>query len=250
MDQVTSTVRQTAENARVANQLAVQANGLAAQGGDETHEAVGAMSAITQAAERISEIISAIDDIAFQTNLLALNAAVEAARAGEQGRGFAVVAAEVRSLAQRSADAAKEIKALIHASVETVASGSALVHRSGRTLGEIVNAVQRVTDIIADIAGASADQAEGIGQVNKVLRQMDQLTQAGSTRTADLATTADVLAEQARQLQALVGRFVLGDTETDAPSATLGAATSAGTDADGPRRQRRWDVRPPATARV
>jgi hypothetical protein len=132
----------------------------------------------------------------------------------------------LRSLAQRSAGAAKEIKALIHASVETVASGSALVNRSGRTLGEIVNAVQRVTDIIADIAGASADQAEGIGQVNKVLRQMDQLTQAGSTRTADLATTADVLAEQARQLQALVGRFVLGDTGT-APPDTLGAADGA-----------------------
>ncbi|HFK2896094.1 TPA: methyl-accepting chemotaxis protein, partial [Stenotrophomonas maltophilia] len=145
MEELTSTVRQNAEHARQANQLAIGAHGVASQGGEVVGQVVTTMSAIEASSKKIAEIISVIDGIAFQTNILALNAAVEAARAGEQGRGFAVVASEVRTLAQRSAAAAKEIKGLIDDSVGKVAEGSSLVHQAGSTMGEIVASVQRVT---------------------------------------------------------------------------------------------------------
>ena len=211
LEQITGTVKQNADNARHANQLAVGSHDVAEKGGRVVAEAVDAMSEINTSSKKIADIITTIDEIAFQTNLLALNAAVEAARAGEQGRGFAVVAAEVRNLAQRSASAAKEIKGLIQDSVAKVDGGSKLVNKSGETLSEIVSSVKRVTDIIAEIAAASGEQTTGIDQVNKAVTQMDQVTQSNAAQTEELSSTAQSLAAQAQQLQALVARFKLGD---------------------------------------
>ncbi len=237
LEEMSSTVKQNAENARQASQLAAGSRESAEKGGQVVNAAVAAMSEINQSSKRIADIITTIDEIAFQTNLLALNAAVEAARAGEQGRGFAVVASEVRNLAQRSATAAKEIKGLIQDSVRKVENGSDLVNRSGQTLGEILQSVKRVTDIVAEIAAASQEQATGIEQVNKAAMQMDQVTQANSAQTEEMSSTAQGLSANAEQLQALVSRFQLGaESRTAAPgtrsSKTLpaksGAAPSGG----------------------
>jgi len=213
LEEITGTVHQNADNAKQANQLAVGSRDTAEKGGQVVSAAVAAMSAINTASKKIADIITAIDEIAFQTNLLALNAAVEAARAGEQGRGFAVVAAEVRNLAQRSATAAQQIKGLIQDSVAKVQDGSTLVNQSGQTLEEIVASVKRLTDIIAEIAAAGQEQSQGIGQVNLAVTQMDQVVQDTAAQTETLAATARVLATQASQLQALIGRFKLATPE-------------------------------------
>jgi methyl-accepting chemotaxis protein len=210
LEQITGTVKQNAENARQANQLAAGARDTAATGGQVVLKAVSAMDEISRSSRKVVEIITVIDEIAFQTNLLALNAAVEAARAGEQGRGFAVVAAEVRNLAQRSAGAAKEIKELIRDSVQKVDDGSALVNRSGQALDEIVSSVKRVTDIIAEIAAASQEQSQGIDQVNRAVSQMDHVVQSNAAQTEELSSTAQMLASQSADLHGLVGRFKLG----------------------------------------
>jgi methyl-accepting chemotaxis protein len=225
LEEITGTVKQNADNARQANQLATGSRDTADTGGRVVADAVQAMGEINASSRRIADIIVTIDEIAFQTNLLALNAAVEAARAGEQGRGFAVVAAEVRNLAQRSAGAAKEIKSLIQDSVQRVSDGSELVNRSGATLGEIVTSVKRVTDIIAEIASASQEQTTGIDQVNKAVSQMDQLAQSNAAQTEQLSSTAQALAAQAEKLQALVARFRLSDAHEPAATAR-GAAGS------------------------
>ncbi len=207
LEEMTSAVKQNADNAQQAAQLAQGAREVAEKGGRVVGSAVSAMGEIHESSRRIGDIITAIDEIAFQTNLLALNAAVEAARAGEQGRGFAVVAAEVRNLAQRSASSAREIKGLIHDSVEKVQSGSTLVNQSGKTLEEIVQSVKRVTDIVAEIAASSREQATGIEQVNQAVTQMDSVTQASAAQTAELAGTAGELTEQTRAVMAQVDRF-------------------------------------------
>ena len=209
MEELTSTVKQSADNAGQANQLAGAARTQAEQGGQVVDQAIAAMSAINQSSRKIADIISVIDEIAFQTNLLALNAAVEAARAGEQGRGFAVVASEVRKLAQRSADAAKEIKALITDSVTKVEDGSQLVERSGQTLQDIVGAVKKVSDIVAEIAAAAREQASGIEQVNKAILQMDQATQQNAALVEETATASQAMGDQAKELQKLMGFFKL-----------------------------------------
>ncbi|MGE0859807.1 MAG: methyl-accepting chemotaxis protein [Gammaproteobacteria bacterium] len=211
MEQMTSTVQQNAENSRLANQLAASASAQATQGGEVVESAVSAMAAINQSSRKIADIIGVIDEIAFQTNLLALNAAVEAARAGEQGRGFAVVASEVRNLAQRSASAAKEIKALINDSVHKVAEGSRLVDESGRTLTEIVGAVRKVSDIIAEIAVASEEQASGIQQVNTAVTQMDQMTQQNAALVEEAAAASEAMDEETRVLLDTVGFFTLSE---------------------------------------
>src|SRR6201992_81339 len=177
MEEMTSTVKQNADNAGQASQLAMAARDQAEKGGSVVGKAVGAMTKINEASTKIAAIIGVIDDIAFQTNLLALNAAVEAARAGEQGRGFAVVATEVRALAGRSATAAREIKELIEDSVRKVEDGCDLVTRSGKTLEQIVVSVKRVSDIVAEIAAASREQTAGIEQVTRAVMQMDEMTQ-------------------------------------------------------------------------
>ena len=209
MEQLTGTVKQTADSARTANQLVSSASAAATKGGAVVAQVVSTMDEINASSRKINDIIGVIDGIAFQTNILALNAAVEAARAGEQGRGFAVVAAEVRSLAQRSANAAKEIKSLIHASTEKVDSGARLVQDAGTSMGEIVASVQRVTDIIGEITAAAAEQSDGIGQVNTAVTQLDQMTQQNAALVEQSAAAAESLKEQAQQLSEAVSAFRL-----------------------------------------
>jgi methyl-accepting chemotaxis protein len=207
MEEMTSTVKQNADNAKQANQLAIAARDVANKGGAVTTKAVEAMGEINKSSKQIADIITVIDEIAFQTNLLALNAAVEAARAGEHGRGFAVVATEVRNLAQRSATAAKEIKDLIKESIQRVTDGSELVDQSGKTLAEIVGSVKRVTDIIAEIAAASQEQASGIDQVNKAILQMDETTQQNAALVEEATSASQSMKEQAQGLMHQVGSF-------------------------------------------
>jgi methyl-accepting chemotaxis protein len=218
MEQLTGTVKQNADNADQANQLALGAREQATKGGEVVGKAVAAMAEINSSSKKIADIIGVIDEIAFQTNLLALNAAVEAARAGEQGRGFAVVAGEVRNLAQRSAAAAKEIKSLINDSVEKVDDGTRLVDESGKTLNEIVISVKKVSDIIAEIAAASQEQSSGIDQVNKAVMQMDEVTQQNAALVEEAAAASESVDEQARNLSELMEFFKLGDEDT--PSQT------------------------------
>ena len=209
MDELSSTVRNNADNARQASQLAVGASAVAAKGGEVVGQVVDTMRDIDANSKKIADIISVIDGIAFQTNILALNAAVEAARAGEQGRGFAVVAGEVRSLAQRSAQAAREINSLITTSVEKVEQGTALVDRAGSTMGEIVGAIQRVSDIVAEISAASSEQSNGVTQVGQAVTQMDQATQQNAALVEESAAAAESLKGQARQLVEAVAVFKL-----------------------------------------
>ncbi|MES2102384.1 MAG: methyl-accepting chemotaxis protein [Pseudomonadota bacterium] len=211
MEELTATVRQNADNAGQANQLALTASEFAAKGGTVVEEVVVTMESINNSSKKIVDIIGVIDGIAFQTNILALNAAVEAARAGEQGRGFAVVASEVRNLAQRAASAAKEIKALIVDSVGQVEAGSKLVGDAGGTMTEIVTSIQRVTDIMSEIMLASKEQSTGIGQVNQAIGQMDQVTQQNAALVEEAAAAAQSLQEQASQLAHTVSGFKLDD---------------------------------------
>ena len=230
MEQMTATVKQNADNAAQANQLALAARDQAEKGGVIVNQAIAAMSDINQASKKIADIIGVIDEIAFQTNLLALNAAVEAARAGEQGRGFAVVASEVRSLAGRSATAAKEIKGLIQDSVRKVEDGSARVSQSGHTLEEIVASVKKVSDIVAEIAAASREQSAGIEQVNRAVMQMDELTQQNATLVEQATGAARTMAGLAENLSRTTSRYRL------AGGAQQGTADNLDETAAAPRR--------------
>ncbi len=211
MEEMMGTVNQNSENAQQASQMAKAAREQAEQGGEVVSNAVNAMEKINTASTRIADIISVIDDIAFQTNLLALNAAVEAARAGEQGRGFAVVANEVRTLASRCATAAKEIKGLIEDSVDKVSEGSRLVGRSGDVLDEIMTSIKKVSDIVAEIAAASHEQSQGIGQVNRAVLQMDDTTQQNASLVEEAAAASAAMGVQAKQLKALIDFFKIHD---------------------------------------
>ncbi len=223
MEELTGIVKKNAENAREANQLAMSASDVAAQGGSIVSSVVVTMGSIKDSSQKIVDIISVIDGIAFQTNILALNAAVEAARAGEQGRGFAVVASEVRNLAHRSAGAAKQIKELIRDSVETVDAGSRLVAQAGETMNLIVASIQNVATIINEITMASQDQSNGIVEVNHAIRQMDEMTQQNAALVEQAAAAAESLEEQAQNLSAAVNIFKLNDTigATAQPAAQL-----------------------------
>nr|WP_304184773.1 methyl-accepting chemotaxis protein [Hafnia alvei] len=207
MEQLTATVKQNAENARQASHLALSASETAQRGGKVVANVVQTMHEIAGSSQKIADITSVIDGIAFQTNILALNAAVEAARAGEQGRGFAVVAGEVRNLAQRSAQAAKEIKGLIEDSVNRVDIGSTLVESAGETMGDIVSAVTRVTDIMGEIASASDEQSRGIDQVGQAVSEMDRVTQQNAALVEESASAAAALEEQASMLTQAVSVF-------------------------------------------
>ena len=229
MEELGSTVRQNADNARTANQLAVNASAVAVQGGDVVAEVVETMKGINASSNKIADIISVIDGIAFQTNILALNAAVEAARAGEQGRGFAVVASEVRNLAGRSAEAAKEIKSLITASVERVEQGTALVDKAGATMTEVVASIRRVTDIMGEISAASSEQSAGVGQVGEAVTQMDQATQQNAALVEEMAAAASALNAQAGELVNAVAVFKLdaNSTSSHSPARTSAAPARA-----------------------
>jgi len=209
LEELTSTVRHNADNARQANQLAIDASRSADRGGEIVRKVVGTMQGISESSKRVSDILGVIDGIAFQTNILALNAAVEAARAGEQGKGFAVVASEVRNLAQRSAAAAKEIKTLIETSATHIEEGGRLVAESGASMEEIVGSIRRVTGIMSEISAASAEQSSGIEQINMAVSQMDQVTQQNSALVEEMAAAAESLEEQARGLTQAAGRFRL-----------------------------------------
>ena len=209
MEELTATVKQNADHAHQASKLAVSASEVAVKGGAVVAEVVGTMASINDSSKRIAEIIGVIDGIAFQTNILALNAAVEAARAGEQGRGFAVVASEVRNLAQRSAAAAREIKELIDDSVDKVSAGTQLADKAGSTMNEVVASVKRVTEIIGEIAAASAEQTAGIDQVNLAIAAMDQSTQHNAALVEESAAAAASMRDQAGSLKHIIGAFVL-----------------------------------------
>jgi methyl-accepting chemotaxis protein len=219
MEQMAATVKQNAEKAQHANQLSRGTLDVADRGGQVVEQAVAAMARIEDSSQRVSDIISVIDEIARQTNLLALNAAVEAARAGEAGRGFAVVASEVRSLAQRASQAAKDITSLITTSCNEVQNGVQLVNRAGNSLKEITDSIRQVVGIVADIADASDEQASGIDQINKALALMDEVTQQNSALVEENAATARTLAQQVATMDARIGAFRL---QTDAD--TAGAA--------------------------
>ncbi|MCO5398021.1 methyl-accepting chemotaxis protein [Ralstonia soli] len=212
MDEITSTVRRNSENAVQASSLAGQASDTAARGGKVMSDVVQTMQGISESSNRVGEIIGVIDSIAFQTNILALNAAVEAARAGEQGRGFAVVAGEVRTLAQRSATAAKEIKGLIGQSTERVEAGARLVQDAGGIIDEIVVSVQRVTQIVAEISSASAEQSTGIEQVNIAVGQIEEVTQQNAALVEEASAAAQAMADQADALRRAVSIFKLDGT--------------------------------------
>ncbi|HLO61818.1 MAG TPA: methyl-accepting chemotaxis protein, partial [Azonexus sp.] len=213
MEELTGTVKQNADNARQAKELAGTAQQVAIKGGEVVAQVVDTMSAIHQSSHKIADIIGVIDGIAFQTNILALNAAVEAARAGEQGRGFAVVATEVRSLAQRSAAAAKEIKGLISDSVNKVEAGNRLVDQAGRTMEEVVGSIKRVARIMSEIADASREQTAGIEQVSQAVSQMDEATQQNAALVEQAAAAAESLEEQAHNLAQAVAVFVVNQRQ-------------------------------------
>jgi len=225
MEELSSTVRLNADNARQANLLAVSASDVAAQGGNVVAEVVQTMKGINESSKKIADIIGVIDGIAFQTNILALNAAVEAARAGEQGRGFAVVASEVRSLAGRSAEAAKEIRSLITASVARVEQGSQLVDKAGTTMTDVVTSIRRVTDIMGEISSASSEQSTGVAQIGDAVTQMDQVTQQNAALVEEMAAAASSLSQQARDLVDSVAVFKLDAQYTQDLSA--GSPTAA-----------------------
>jgi methyl-accepting chemotaxis protein len=221
MEQLTGTVRQNGDSARQANTLAQSASAVAVRGGEVVADVVRTMGSIHASSKKIVEIISVIDGIAFQTNILALNAAVEAARAGEQGRGFAVVASEVRSLAQRSASAAKEIKVLIDDSVHQVDAGRSLVARAGDTMDEIVQSVQRVTDIMGSISVASAEQVAGLEQINAAIVEMDGTTQQNAALVEQAAAATASLWAEAHKQAKVVGIFQLDDAGPARPRLLL-----------------------------
>ena len=209
--QLTEKVRHSADAAGQARQMAESAATAAHKGGEVVGQVIQTMGDIHQRSEKIRDIIAVIDGIAFQTNILALNAAVEAARAGEQGRGFAVVAGEVRTLAQRSAQAAREIKDLITSSVGKVQDGSELVQAAGHTMNDIVGSVQRVTDIIGEMAAGAHEQSADIVQINQAVAQLDQMTQQNAALVEESTAATESLSTQASQLLHAVEVFKLGE---------------------------------------
>lgn len=209
MEELKTTVRQNADNAHTARQLAESASLNAHNGGDVMSNLEGIMQQITQSSRQIADINSVIDSIANQTNILALNAAVEAARAGEQGRGFAVVAGEVRNLAKRSADAAKEINVLITTCVSDMNAGSQQVNTAGTVMKEIVNSVTQVTDIMGEITSASDEQSAGINQIAQAVNEMDQVTQQNAVMVEEAALAASNLETQSEALDSIVSEFII-----------------------------------------
>jgi methyl-accepting chemotaxis protein len=207
LDQVTATVRQSAEGADQAGLVVRAARDGAERSGEVVSRAIVAMGEIEQSSAQISQIIGVIDEIAFQTNLLALNAGVEAARAGDAGRGFAVVAAEVRALAQRSAEAAKEIKILISASSRQVTDGVGLVGQTGDALAGFAAQVLEINALMGGITASAREQAAALAQINDSINQIDQMTQQNAAMAGESTTASQALNQEARDLSQLVGQF-------------------------------------------
>lgn len=231
LEQLTSNIRHTADNAKTANKAASSTKTEAHNGEQIVKQAMESMGAITDSSNRIEEIISVIDEIAFQTNLLALNASVEAARAGDQGRGFAVVANEVRNLAQRSAVSAKEIKELIDVSSERVSSGSSLVTRCGQSLSDILNHADELSALIADIANATNEQATGVGEINQAVAQLDDITQQNAALSEEVTSASHASLEQVQLMSDQVSFFSVDGSKADAgrshkPSRRASASTN------------------------
>lgn len=210
LDHITTTVRQTSENAEEAGQMVSATKSSALKSGEVVAEAVEAMARIEQSAGQIAQIIGVINEISFQTNLLALNAGVEAARAGDKGKGFAVVAQEVRALAQRSAEAAKEIKSLINGSSNEVATGVSLVKQTGAALTEIVAEVSRIDERVAAIAAAARDQAIGLKEINTAVNEMDKITQRNAAMVEETTAASHSLEAEARDLTRSLAQFDVG----------------------------------------
>ena len=207
MSQLLDNVRHNADAARQADDLARSASSVAHQGGGVVGQVVQTMSEITESSRKVGDIIGVIDGIAFQTNILALNAAVEAARAGEQGRGFAVVAAEVRTLAQRSAQAAREIKTLITQTMDRVEAGAQSVNLAGETMRDIVDSVERVARIMADITRSTQEQSHSIGEIGQAITNLDQMTQQNAALVEESAAAASSLSDQAKGLSQVIAAF-------------------------------------------
>jgi methyl-accepting chemotaxis protein len=217
LDQITATVKKTAEGALHARKVVFDATAETEKSGQVVKDAVGAMTGIEESARHISQIIGVIDEIAFQTNILALNAGVEAARAGDAGKGFAVVASEVRALAQRSAEAAKEIKTLISTSTNQVAEGVARVDETGRALERIATYVAQINSVVAEIAGSAQEQATGLHEVNTAVNQMDQMTQQNAAMVEQATAASHSLREEAEGLASLMDQFRIGETDAASP---------------------------------
>ncbi len=222
LNELSGQTQVNAENAATANQLATTARGAADEGSKQMQQMVMAMQEINESGQNISKIIKTIDEIAFQTNLLALNAAVEAARAGQHGKGFAVVAEEVRNLAARSAKAAQETATLIEGSVQKGLNGTEIANRTAKALEEIVSGIGKTTDLVAEIAASSKDQAEGLAQVNDGLTQVDDVVQRNTAGAEESASAAEELSSQSAYLRQLIGQFRLRGQAVKQPALATG----------------------------
>ncbi|MCX8006154.1 MAG: methyl-accepting chemotaxis protein, partial [Burkholderiaceae bacterium] len=243
MEEISGTVKQAADNAAQAAELA-EANARGAEeGGRIMAQMVATMDDIGASSGKIGEIIGVIDGIAFQTNILALNAAVEAARAGEAGRGFAVVAAEVRQLAQRSAQAAREIKELIEASQRKTEAGTRIAREAGAAIERVVQNAQRVRLLIGEIANGAREQSQGIAQIGSAVQELDRTTQANAALVEETASAAETLKQQARQLADRVARFRLPEGSVAAAAAVPAAAAPAFDFAKAVEAHRAWKVK-------
>ncbi|APV51519.1 hypothetical protein BWI17_18580 [Betaproteobacteria bacterium GR16-43] len=213
MEELTATVRQNAQHALKARDLARASTEVATRGGDAVQGVVTTMDEINAGASEIANIVTVIDGIAFQTNILALNAAVEASRAGEQGRGFAVVASEVRSLAQRSAASAKEVKTLIQLAVEKVGAGRKQVAEAGATITQVVESINQVSGVVGEISAASVEQSTGITEIGRAVTQIEGVTHHNAALVEETSAAAQSMSEQARGLEEAVSVFQLGDAQ-------------------------------------
>jgi len=213
MEQLSGTVRQNSEHCQLASTLARESASLASEGTDRVRRASDSMGRVDQSSRKIAEISKLIEGIALQTNILALNAAVEAARAGEQGRGFSVVAAEVRELSQRCADAALDIKKLIEASVDSVRTSVGIVGEAGTVIDRVAESVQRVAQLIGEIALASREQTAGVDQVSKSIVQLEHSNHQNAALVEQTTAVGRLFEEEVEKLKEAVGHFKLDYAE-------------------------------------